>query len=103
MTQSALITWDLPTTRSNGNAQDPALLVQVNVGFSADLGANFTVFPPVDAQGVQELLIPDLVDGEYIVRLSVSDGNGVGADVDTSFVIDTSLPGTVTNVVVALS
>jgi len=103
MTQTATVTWNLPTTRSNGAAQDPAELDAVVVSFSADLGANFVELDTVFATDPQTISVPDLVDGDYIVRLVVRDLDlKVGAPVDTPFVIDTSLPGTVTNVVVDL-
>lgn len=103
MTQTANITWTLPTTRSNGSPQDPALLDAVVLSFSADLGANFVTLDTVLATDPQTLAIPDLVDGDYIVRLVVRDSQlRVGAPVDTAFLIDTSLPGAVTDVVVEL-
>jgi len=102
--KSARISWDLPTTRSNGEAQDPALLDYVEVGFSADLGQTFTTFGQILASvSPQETVIPDLVDGDYVVRLQVFDVDGLeSALVDTAFNIDTSVPGAVTNVVVTL-
>ena len=103
MTQTANISWDLPTTRNNGQPQDPAQLDFVTVDFSADLGANFVTLGQVPATDPQVLVIPDLVDGDYIVRLTVTDLQGKsGQSVDTPFLIDTSAPGIVTNVVVGL-
>jgi hypothetical protein len=100
---TAVITWGLPTTRDNGSAQDPAGLDYVDVSFSADLGANFVGLSNVPATDPQTVTIPDLVDGDYVIRLQVFDKGGkAGAAVDTSFLIDTSVPGVVTNVVVDL-
>ena len=105
MTQSAIITYVLPTTRSNGKPQDPAGLNYVAISLSADLGVNFTPLPSIvvgNPDGPTRT-IPDLVDGDYVVRLIVVDNElKTGAPIDTPFVIDTSLPGTVTNVVVDL-
>lgn len=103
MTQTANITYTLPTTRDNGAPQDPALLDAVLVSFSADLGANFVALDTIPADEPSVASIPDLVDGDYIVRLEVRDLDlKVGLPVDTPFVIDTSLPGSVTNVEVTL-
>ncbi len=103
MTQTATITWVLPTTRSDGKPQDPLQLDYVSVDFSADLGTTFVGLLNVPAADPQVMVIPDLVDGDYIVRLTVYDLDGkLGASVDTPFLIDTSVPGSVTSVVVAL-
>lgn len=104
MTQTATVTWDLPTTRVSGNPLDPATLVGVDVYLSADLGANFTLLNTVAPVDPQMLVVPDLVDGDYIVRLEVRDLDGqVSVAVDTSFLIDLSAPDGVTNVVVSLA
>lgn len=104
MTQTATITWDLPTTRESGADLDPSTLAGVDVSLSADLGVNFVLLDTVTPAELQESIIPDLVDGDYIVRLAVRDLNGlVSVDVDTPFLIDTSAPSGVTNVAVALA
>ena len=103
MTKSVRTTWDLPTKRESGRDLDPATLAGVDVGFSADDGANFVSLAPVAPADIQESFIPDLVDGDYIIRLEVRDLEGaVGVAVDTGFFIDTSAPGVVQNVVVVL-
>lgn len=101
---TAIITWALPTVRSDGSPQDPNLLDFVATGFSADGGANFTDFGNILSGDEQKLTIPDLVDGGYIVRLQVFDTDGkFGVTVDTAIAISLSNPGAVTNVVVDLS
>ena len=104
MTQTATVTWDLPTTRESGNPLDPATLAGTDVYLSADAGANFTLLNTVDPVDPQTLIIPDLVDGDYIVRLEVRDLDGrVSVAVDTPFLIDLSAPSGVTNVAVVLA
>lgn len=103
MVKTAVVTWQLPTSRESGGPLDIADIQHVEVSLSADLGVNFSILGNVTPLAAQERTIPDLVDGDYVVRLVVVDVNGLrSANVDTSFLIDTSAPGTVTNVVVDL-
>ena len=101
MTTNVNVAWDLPTTRESGNALDPALIAGVDVSLSADAGANFVLTDTVLPTAVQEVLYPDLVDGDYVVRLVVRLTTGqVSVAVDTPVTLDTSAPSGVANVVV---
>lgn len=103
MAKNAVVSWDLPASRESGNPLPQSDIAHVAVSLSADQGANFGFLENVSPPDVDHL-IPDLEDGDWIVRLTVVDIEGVaGVEVDTSFVIDTSAPGPVTNVNVALS
>ncbi len=100
MVRTLTVTWDLPTTRTSGNPLDPSEISGVDVSFSAD-GTNFTGLG-LNTGG--SVTIPDLIDGDWVVRLTVVDTEGRrSADVDVPVLIDTSAPGTVTNVNVTLS
>lgn len=104
MTKTANITWSLPTTRSNGKPQVLAELDYTVVSFSVNGGLDYAQLDQVAAVATQGVTIPDLVDGDYGVRLRVYDDAGkFGADVDTLFVIDTSVPGAVTDVQITLT
>ena len=102
--KTALITWDLPTTRESGLPLDPADIQHVEVSLSADLGQNFGVLDTV-APPTLELTVPDLEIGDWVTRLVVVDTAGRrSADFDVPFnVPDDTAPGTVVNVNVALS
>jgi hypothetical protein len=100
---NATVSWDLPTTRESGNPLPVEEIEATEVSLSADQGANFgvlnNVLPPETS-----LLIPDLADGTWIVRLVVLDFNGRrSANVDTPFVVDSSPPGPAVNPSVAVS
>jgi hypothetical protein len=104
MTKSAVVTWVLPTNRTSGRPLDLNEVAGVDVWFSADLGANFVILGTVPPGNPQTRAIPDLVDGDYIVRLVVRmiGTLGVSLPVDTPFFIDTSAPRVVTAVNVTL-
>lgn len=96
------ITWDLPTTRESGNPLDVLEIAGVDISLSADLGANFVLLGTVLPPDVQERIIPDLVDGDYIIRLVVRTvGGEESSGVDVDVLIDTSAPLNVANVVVS--
>lgn len=99
MTTTVTLTWDLPTTRTSGNALDPALIAGVDVSISADAGANFTLTDTILPTAAQEVVFPDLVDGDYSFRLVVRLTTGqVSSGVDTPVPLDTSAPENVANV-----
>lgn len=99
MTTTVNVSWELPTTRTSGNPLDPALIAAVDVSLSADGGLNFTPTDTVLPTATQTVTYPDLVDGDYAVRLVVRLTTGqVSAGVDTPFQLDTSAPADVANV-----
>jgi len=99
MTTTVTATWDLPTTRTSGNALDPADIAGVDVSLSADGGVNFTLTDTVLPAAAQTVVYPDLVDGDYAIRLVVRLVDGVqSAGVDTPFQLDTSAPNEVANI-----
>lgn len=99
MTTTVNVSWDLPTTRTSGNPLDPALIAGVDVSLSADGGLNFTLTDTVLPTAAQEVTYPDLVDGDYAVRLVVRLTTGqASAGVDTPFQLDTSAPADVANI-----
>ena len=101
MTTNVNVTWNLPTTRVSGNPLDVALIAGVDVSLSADGGTNFVLTDTVLPTVTQEVLYPDLVDGDYVIRLVVRLTTGqMSANVDTPVSLDTSAPMGVTNVVV---
>jgi len=105
MSKNVTVWWDLPTIRSNNEPQDPAGLSHTKVSFSADLGSTFVPLADVPSTDLpQEVFIPDLVDGDYIIRLAIVDIlDLVGGNVDTPFKVDSSVPGLVQNVFVEFS
>lgn len=102
--KTAVVTWDLPIARTSGNALDISEIAGIDISLSADLGVTFVLLGTLLATDLQERIIPDLVDGDYVVRLVVNLVTGEqSAGVDTPFLIDTSAPNNVTNVLVSLS
>jgi hypothetical protein len=100
---NATVSWDLPTTRESGKPLPVEQIEATEVSVSADQGANFSVLnnvlPPETS-----LLMPDLTDGTWIVRLVVLDMNGRrSSNVDTPFVVDSSPPGPAENPAVAVT
>lgn len=64
---TAKVVWGLPTVRSSGKPQDPALIAGVELAVSADGGATFTVtdvYPPA----VLEAVFTDLEPGTWFFR-----------------------------------
>ena len=102
MARTVTVTWDLPTETKNGNALDPAELAGVQVLLSA--GGSFASAGTVTPGDTQTWTFPDLVDGNYVVRL-VALGAGVpnGPEVDTPVVVDSSGPAGVQNVAISFS
>ena len=102
MTRTVVVTWDLPTETKNGNPLDPSEVAGVEVSLSA--GGSFAVAGTVNPADPQTWTFPDLVDGNYVIRLVVL-GSGVpdSGAVDTPVLVDSSGPGEVTNVQVTLS
>lgn len=101
MSGTATITWSLPEEDEDGHPFPVDKVAFTLVALSADGGANFGVLDPVPGSAEPVTIIPDLEDGDWVVRLSVRGTNGrVGAHVDTLFTIDSSIPGAVQNVVV---
>ncbi len=99
MTTTVTVTWDLPTERVSGNPLDPAEIAGVDVSLSADGGVNFTLTDTVIPADPQTVTYPDLVDGDYAVRLVVRlTGGEQSAGVDTPFQLDTSAPNDVANI-----
>lgn len=101
MTKTILVTWDLPTTRVSGNPLDPADILGVKV--SIDAGAGFAFAGSMLPTDPQQWIFPDMVDGDYVIRLEVTTALGDSAPVDTAVQIDDSLASPVTNVVVTLT
>jgi hypothetical protein len=100
MAKTINVSWVLPTTRVSGNPLDPADINGVEVHL--DGGAGFvlaTTVPPGDAQSWS---FPDMVDGDYVIRLIVTSLFGDSVPVDTPVVIDDSGPNPVTDVVIDL-
>lgn len=102
MVRTVTLTWDLPTQTKNGNPLDPNELAGVEVYLSA--GGSFALAGTVGTADAQTWTFPDLVDGDYVVRL-VSMGSGVpdGPNVDTPVQVDSSGPAGVQNVVITFS
>jgi len=99
MTTTVNVTWDLPTTRTSGRPLDPALLAGVDVSLSADGGVNFVLTDTILPADVQAVSFPDLVDGDYAIRLVVRLTDGLeSAGVDTPIVLDTAAPEDVANI-----
>ena len=104
MTTNVTVSWTLPTTRVSGNPIDPNNLAGVDVSLSADGGVNFALTDTIIPTDPQEVFFPDLVDGDYAVRLVVRLVSGqASAGVDTPFTLDTSVPNDVTDVTITLS
>lgn len=104
MTKTAVLSWDLPTTRGSGRAISPADIAGVDIEFSANGGADFVDMTRVTPGASQDWTVPDLVDGDYAFRLTVELVDGARSNgVTETFFIDTSAPGEVTNVQVNLS
>ena len=106
MTMSAIVTWTLPTLRKSGRPIDLTKVAGIDVWFTAETIPDpaFVILGTVATDVEQSRTIPDLVDGDYIVRLVVRmiGAGGVSAPVDTPFFIDTSAPEGVTAVNVQL-
>ena len=104
--KTAVVTWELPTTRVSGGPITLNEIAGVAVSLSADGGANFATLSNVLVPNPMTITIPDLVDGDYIVRLVVvAKGGTRSANSETPFTVitaDNSPPGTVQNVVVGL-
>ena len=100
MTKTINISWDLPTTRVSGNPLDPSDILGVKVSLGA--GAGFAFAGSVLPTDPQQWIFPDMVDGDYTIRLEVTTALGDSVPVDTAVSIDDSLAGPVTNVVVNL-
>lgn len=102
--KTALITWDLPTTRQSGLPLAITDIKHVEVLLSADLGATYGLLDAV-APPVTQLSVPDLEVGEWRFRLVVVDtADRRSSNIDvTAIVPDESAPGTVTNVNITLS
>lgn len=101
MTTTVNITWDLPSTRTSGNALDPTDIAGVDVSLSADGGANFTLTDTILPSDTQAVTYPDLVDGDYSIRLVVRLVAGqVSTGIDTPFILDTSDPENVANITI---
>ena len=66
------LNWDLPTTRVDGSALLVSEIAGVLIQISADNGANFSDLEFVQAPD-NALVVPDLVDGDYIFRAIVVD------------------------------
>lgn len=104
MTMNATVSWDWPTTRESGNELSVDEISGCIVSLSADQGANFTVLNTVAPPDGNSLLMPDLTDGTWIVRLMVIDTDGRRSSVvDTPFAVDSSPPGPVVNPSVAVT
>ena len=101
MAKTINITWDLPTERASGKPLDPSELIGVEVSLNA--GAGFALATTVPADETQAWVFPDMVDGDYTIRLVVKGTTGDSAPVDTDVEVDTSAPGTVQNVQVSLT
>ena len=101
MEKTINITWDLPTVRESGNPLDPADILGVEV--SLDAGAGFALATTLVPTDPQAWVFPDMVDGDYTVRLVVTGVDGNSIPVDTAVLIDTSAPGSVVNVQVSLT
>lgn len=102
--QTARVTWELPTEKDNGRPLDLDDIDRVEVLLSANQGQDFSALDPVRPEDEQVSTIPDLEDGDWVVRLVVFDTRQRSGDnVDTPFTIDTAPPGTVKNVNVELS
>lgn len=102
MTKTVTVTWDLPTTTKNGNPLDLAQVAGVEVALDAGAGpAVATTVPTGDAQS---WVFPDLVDGNYVIILTVL-GVGVpdSAPIATPVAIDDSGPSEVVNVNITLT
>jgi hypothetical protein len=100
---NATVSWDLPTTRTDGKALPVDQIEATEVSLSADQGDNFTVLNNVLAPETS-LLIPDLTFGTWIVRLIVLDmGGRRSVAVDEQFVIEQAPPGPVENPSVELT
>jgi hypothetical protein len=99
MTTTVNVSWDLPTARTSGNPLDPALIAAVDVSLSADAGANFVLTDTVVPANPQNVTYPDLVDGDYVIRLVVRLTTGqASSGLDTPLQLDTSAPENVANV-----
>jgi hypothetical protein len=101
---TAVVTWDLPTTRESGGPITPEDISGVQVSLSSDGGATFIAQGNIFVPNPMTISIPNLDDGTYIIRLVVVAKGGVrSANSDTPFTIvtaDTSPPSTVQNVIV---
>lgn len=101
--KTAVINWELPTTRTSGGPLPANEISGTQVALSADGGSTFTVLQNVPAAEVQSITIPDLEVGTWVVRFVVSDTqNRVSAPVTVPFDIvpdvDNSPPNGVVNV-----
>lgn len=101
MTKTITISWDLPTTRESGNPLELSDIIGVEVSINA--GAGFAPASMVIPTDPQVWVYPDMVDGDYTVRLVVVGIDGNSTPVDTSVRVDTSNPSQPTNVQVSLT
>lgn len=112
MTQNAHITFDLPTTRTDGTPPDHADgtplaiedILHTLVSVSADGGAHFSEPSNQVDPAVNEVDFSDLESGNWVVRFIVMPVYGdVGKAIDSPFTIKSSAPPNgVTNVHVEL-
>ena len=103
--KTATITWVLPVTRTSGGTLPPADIASVEISLSGDLGQNFIIVATVPSSLPQEVVIPELEPGDYIVRGVVEDNYG-GRSAPTSAdftVIDDSVPSALGTINISLT
>ena len=102
MAKSATVKWALPTTRTDGEALDPADIqgVEVSLAIAGAPSSVLNVVPP----DTLELLVPDLEAGDWVFTLVCIDTDGLrGTAHSEPFTIPNEPPGPVTGVSVELS
>ena len=109
--KNALLTYNLPTTRTSGQDAPVTEIRHVEISLSADLGVNFgvlsnvTPFLPDGVTPLRELFVPDLEIGDWVFRFVVVGNDDTrSADLDFPVLVPDDTPfNTVLNVAVTLS
>jgi hypothetical protein len=105
VSKTAVLTWELPTTREEGGPLDIAEILHTQVDFSLDGGVNYVEVDKILPAAAQTINAGDLQYGTYFFRFVVADTGGLfSAPLDFPIDIpDDSAPGQVVNVQVTLS
>jgi hypothetical protein len=100
MPKNVTVTWKLPTSRQKGGPLPVDEIDHTLVELSADGGANFVNLQQIPPTALQEVMVPDVEQGEWHFRITVIDTLGqLGAPhIEIVEVADDSPPDVVTDV-----